>query len=168
MREGSVRQEQGRWGRHWQGIGLALALALCGCGDSLTEIVVIVDSDLRVPQEMERVGLTVVGTTGETVVEAAVSLREPDGRSLPVTLSLRPEGPALGPVEVTATALDEAGPVVSIAAETAFVAGERRSLQLFLASACVEVDCGPDETCGAGGSCQPRRRPGEELPPWPP
>jgi hypothetical protein len=144
---------------------MASVLAL-GCSSGLTELVVVVDSDLAVPGELQRVTLEVTGPSGDKALQdAAVDLATGGAPTLPLTLSLTPGSGALEPVTVTAVGTGLAG-VVERTVVTGFVRGERRMVRLWLLRACLGVDCATGETCGDDGICVDATVRPEDLPPW--
>src|SRR5688572_13527868 len=74
-----------------------------GCSQTPTEVVLIVDSDLAVPGEIDGVEIVVLGPGGGTTT-LRTDLRAEGAPRFPLTVGLEPEGDVLGPVEVTATA----------------------------------------------------------------
>ena len=140
---------------------LALLGLQPGCADDLTQIVLVVESDLEVPEELDGVRITVEGPSAEPIVESYAL--GPEGLSLPLTQGLRPAGDALGPVRVEVAGLRGEFVVVVQAREATPVAGQTRMLRIMLSASCQSVSCEADETCAAG-SCETRVL--GELPPW--
>ena len=135
-----------------------LGLCLAACSDpSLTEILVVVDSDI-IP-ELETVTFDVVSPDGTSLsVPAAVD-------QFPMSLALVHRGGALGPLSITVTGTG-GETIVQRRARVSFVAGEVRVLQMNLLRSCVAAPpCGEEETCEAGmcRSVDVRR---EELGTW--
>jgi|GEM_PF-4195562 len=64
-------------------------LALCGCATELTEIIVIVDSELAVPSELDEIVVTTEGASG-LPKGASANLAGAGATSMPVTVGLRP------------------------------------------------------------------------------
>jgi hypothetical protein len=146
-------------------VAMASVFAL-GCSSGLTELIVVVDSDLAVPGELQRVTLEVTGPSGDKALQdAAVDLATGGAPTLPLTLSLTPGSGALEPVTVTAVGTGLAG-VVERTVVTGFVRGERRVVRLWLLRACLGVECTTGETCGDGGICVDATVPPDDLPPW--
>ncbi|MDO9016935.1 MAG: hypothetical protein Q8S73_20280 [Deltaproteobacteria bacterium] len=143
------------------GFGVSLALALVACTPSTTELVVVVDTDLEVPAEVDRIEVTIAGPSGRSTVSASDL---GPGASLPSSVGLVPErGAALSPVVITVVALHQGRTRVSRVVETGFVAGARRLVPLFLQRACEGHPCPTGETCIAGVCATRLVRP-EELP----
>ncbi|HEY8428488.1 MAG TPA: hypothetical protein VIL20_08950 [Sandaracinaceae bacterium] len=142
---------------------LALALLLSACSDR-TQLIVVVDSDLVVPDELEEIRVTVVGPSGMSA-EAAQALGQEGGPALPLTLGVRPAGEALGPIEVTVEGRLGGEAVVSRVATTSLVRGEVRMLYMFLSRDCRGIECGHGRTCTESGCTSTAIDP-EDLPPW--
>ena len=141
-----------------------LSAFFVGCGSDPTQLIVVVDSDLMVPLELDSVRVRVTGPMAEPT-DIEQSLTGIDAPVLPLTLSLVPSGDALGPVEVSATGLVTGGEVISRTARTALVKGESRVLRLFLLRSCIGTSCPMDQSCGEEG-CTSIDIPFAELPPW--
>jgi hypothetical protein len=146
-----------RWAR---ACGLA-ALAAGACAP--TEIVLVIQSDLQIPEEVEEVEIVTLGPGG-----ASDPVREELGRpgspSFPLTLGLRPSGDP-GPVTVDVSARIGRRVVVSQRARTSFVSRESRLLPMELLAGCRDVACPPGETCGLAG-CRDERVDARALPGW--
>ncbi len=135
----------------------ALALA-ASCSNDLTQLVVVVDSDLAVPGELDHVAVMVtVGSrtqTAEGVIRSASELPQ-------IVNLVHREGP-LGPVDVRATGTHLGTGVIVREARAFFVSGETRVLRIELDRACIGVTCGAGMTCAAG-SCRSVDVPVSEL-----
>ncbi|MDO9016934.1 MAG: hypothetical protein Q8S73_20285 [Deltaproteobacteria bacterium] len=143
-----------------RGAWWALLFAL-GCSPAATELVIVVDTDLQVPGELDRVEVSVVGPSGRVVLAGASVVST---GTLPMTLGAVPaEGAALGPVTVNVTGRVMGRAVVDRTVRTAFVAGERRVLPILLLGACRGVQCPADQSCGPD-RCAPVAVPGASLP----
>lgn len=120
---------------------------LAGCA-SPTELVVVVDSNLDVPAEIDSVVIEVVTGDG-TVSGATQSLVEPDGPGFPLTLGVSPDDGDLG--EITVRAIGRLGGRAVVEQEAAVtpVPGSSRTLYMTLLRGCVGRPC--EETCGVGG-----------------
>lgn len=141
---------------------LVLPLLTVGCATETTQIVVTVDTDMRVPDEVDEITLEVRVPEGR-VTSTAVSLV--DGPRLPVTLGLRPADDDPMPLTVIATARRRGSECVRQEARTAYVDGETRRLSLSLLRSCAFVTCPDGQTCTPSG-CAPANVPGEGLPTW--
>jgi hypothetical protein len=139
---------------------LALLLA-ASCAPSPTQLIVVVDTDLRIPDDLDRVTVSV--TVDGEVIESEQA--RPTAAALPLTLSVIPSSEErLGPIVVEASGYDGTRLIVTRSAEVSLVRGETRVLSLFLLASCRDVTCEQaNESCGEMG-CRPRRI--SELPPW--
>lgn len=149
MRIAGAGTSSGRWAAAVAaGVLGALAATLAGCEGDPTEILVVVDSNLSVPGELDTVRVEVVGE-GAT---ASGDLTGSRGLELPRTVGIVQSGGKLGPLEIRAVGLSGGGVVVESRAITFFRGGKTLVLPLFLSRACVGVTCGGDQTC-EGGRC---------------
>ncbi len=130
---------------------LAVALAmLLGCATP-TQIVVVVDTDLAIPSEIDSLRLRVTSPDGTS--QQALAPLDPGTRP-PRSLVLLHRGGALGPLRFEAEALLAGVVVAHTGRSLAFAAGSTTTVHVWLARACRGVDCGA-QTCGAGGRCRP-------------
>jgi hypothetical protein len=114
-----------------------------------TEIVLVIDSDLRVPDELDELAIYVEGPGGR-VQEASARLEEtPLPRSLGL---LRTQGP-LSPVNVRVTGRVRGEDVLERRASLSFVEGRTLLLPMHLARSCLESACG-EQTCTEHGCRQ--------------
>ena len=126
----------------------------CGSDpEKLTQIVVVVSSDLRVPAELDALSISVEGALN--MPEATVSLTAVQG--FPRSLGLVHAGGPLGPVRVSVRGRHADALVVERSAEVRFQTGRTLKLALSLARACAnaELTCEASETC-VDGACAPR------------
>lgn len=135
-----------------------LAIAL-GC--SPTELVLVVQSDLHQPQEIEEVEIVAAGSAASAPVRVDLTQAEV---GFPLTLGLRPAGEP-GEVTVEVVGRLQRDIVVSQRVRTGFVRGESRLLAMELLASCRGVACAPGETCGIAG-CTGEEIPGPALPPF--
>ncbi len=142
--------------------GLLAAALLVGCATPPTQLVVVVDSNLDVPLELDLVEVAVQGPDGVTTTTPQ-ALGGADAPAFPLTLGVTPGGEALGPVTVTAIGRLGDAEVVRQSATTTLVLGETRTLHLVLYRSCVGRQCGSGRTCDAAG-CVPLER--GDLPAW--
>ncbi|MCZ7681726.1 MAG: hypothetical protein M5U28_24205 [Sandaracinaceae bacterium] len=126
----------------------AMAALLGSCGGELTEILVVVDSDLAVPSALDGLRVEVSGAEAMT---AEGSLRA-GASGLPRTVGVVHRGGSLGPLTIRAVGSLGGVDVVSARAVTSFLRGRTLVLPLFLSRACASVSCGNDETC-SGSAC---------------
>ena len=143
---------------------LALLCVLASCSEPVTELVVVVDSSLPVGA-LDSIEIEVDGTAlGADRVLRQVRV---DARTeLPLVLSVRHRGGALGIVDIEARG-SRAGVVrVRQRTETSFI--RRRSLVVYLSldASCLGEDCRGSETCRAG-QCRTARIDPRDLPEWP-
>lgn len=145
-----------------------LALWLCtscawlSCADTpRTEIVVVVDSDMRVPMEIDGVEIDVVGPDGETSSTMGDLASEPLPRSVGVVHDAGP----LAPVTVRVRATLAGTTVVEREMRTAFVRSETVVLLVPLLRSCVGVSCRNGESCGERG-CETNVVDATRLPRW--
>lgn len=154
------RWKEGAWWRY----GALALLALPACTGDITELVVVVDSDLRIPDEIDRVLVVTDATAiGGQLHEREAALAGVGALELPLTLSLVHTGGPLGPVRISAIGR-RAGDVVTRRAEVSFVEGRSIALVLQLTRACVGVICSEGETCANGACRSVVVRPGELVP----
>ncbi len=125
------------------------ALTLGSCArSSATELLVVVDSDLAVPDQLGSVRVDIEGlSTGP--VSAIGELTGVRGRPLPRSVGVVYEGGPLGPLTVRAAGFLGDAEVVSRAAQVSFVPGHTKVLALELSESCVGVTCEASETCEA-------------------
>jgi len=141
-------------------IALAAVALGVGCGDR-TEIVVVTDTDLQVPGEIDRVRFVVVGPRGvEKTADASLA-----STPRPVTLGLVHAGGALGPLDVTVIGELAGTEVIRRRARTAFVQGETLELRMDLLAGCAGVACEMDQTC-VSTACTSIEIDPASLPPW--
>ncbi|MEM9191645.1 MAG: LamG-like jellyroll fold domain-containing protein [Myxococcota bacterium] len=137
-------------------------LAQLGCStDPLTEIVVVVDSDLAAGDEINEVRIEVEGLGPERQEARAAIGSDVD---LPVVTGLVYRGGPLGPIAVTASGVMGGEEVLSRKAEVSFRSEESLLLRLDLVRSCLPTACPAGETCGEAG-CESVER--VALPVWP-
>ncbi|MDQ3035001.1 MAG: hypothetical protein M3Y87_21520 [Myxococcota bacterium] len=131
---------------------LALSLVLAACSEApLTQLVVVVDTDIEVPRGIDRVEI-VVEEPGGQLQRSTGALAGDGAISLPVTLGVVHRGGELGPVTVTARGLRGADEIIVRDAQVFMIAGRTMVLELHLERACVGVACEAGaETCEHGG-----------------
>jgi hypothetical protein len=134
----------------------ALALLVAGCSpDTLTEVVVITSTDLRVPADIDGVRFTVDSSqAGGDVAEREVPLDGPEAVALPLRLPIVMRGSSLGPLIVTVSGLKGARLVIERQVRFDFVRGASYEIGIDLTRDCLDVSCARDETCEAG-RCRP-------------
>ncbi|MGE0786706.1 MAG: hypothetical protein AB7S26_13625 [Sandaracinaceae bacterium] len=137
----------------------AVLLAACS---SPTEILVVVQSDLDVPAEIDAV---LVEASGSRTMSAMGSLTGPDAQSLPRTVGIVQVGERTGPLRIRVAALQGGLTVVERRVVTSFLPGETRVLTVFLSRSCINQSCPTDQAC-EGGRCVPESVAVEGLPTW--
>jgi len=142
---------------------LLCVMMLCGCASELTEIIVIVDSELAVPGELDEIVVTTEGASG-LPKGASANLVGAGAASMPVTVGLRPGGAQDGPVTIRVRGRLAGAERVSAQIRTRFVVGARLVLRIDLAAECVGILCDANaETC-RNGFCVPSEVDPAELP----
>lgn len=143
---------------------LAVIAAMApGCSGSRTEVVIVTDSDLAVPGELDEVLVTVTSPEGRTQMSrAGLGM---GNAPLPRTLGLSHETGALGPFRIVATGRRGGASVVTREAEFTFQPGRSLRLDIDLLRSCTTTTCAADETCAAGG-CRPIALAPSELREW--
>ena len=139
---------------------VAVLVALCACSADPTQVILVVDTDMNVPSELDAVRITVVGPDGEIQsTEGPLVLGDPR------TLAQTHTGGPLGPFRATVQGLLAGIPVVTRHATFDFQRERRLALSMTLRRACRGVACGAEETCADGG-CRSVVVAPEELRPW--
>ncbi|NIW27579.1 MAG: hypothetical protein GWN25_10235, partial [Actinobacteria bacterium] len=129
-----------------------LALVALGCGtDPRTEVIVVVDSDLDVPAELDEITIEVIAPSGDT--QSSVATLGDGEPGLPRTLGLVHTGGSLGPFTVEVTGLQGGSPVVTRGATFQFQPEQTLVLTMHLVRSCTTIACGAGETCTESG-CQ--------------
>lgn len=134
---------------------LGSVLALPACSDSasgaLTEIVVVVDTDLAVPSQLKSLRVVARGPDGSSKMVNG-PLSGPNAITLP--LSFGATAPGGGTFSVTATGVGPSdSPVIVRDVVTEFIEGERRLLHIVLGAECYQRACTGGDTCLEGGAC---------------
>ncbi|NIS34140.1 MAG: hypothetical protein GWO04_31170 [Actinobacteria bacterium] len=125
---------------------LALPALLVACTTPRTEILIVTDTNLEVPAEMDRIVFEVLGP------ESQMEIREADPSfALPATLGLVHEGGPLGPVLVRVVGRLGETDVVMRRARLDFDPERTVVLRMNLLQACAGVTCGAAETCTEDG-----------------
>ena len=133
-------------------LAIVASIATFGCDSPVTELVVVVDSELAVPAVIDAVHVTVEGPT-RTVYDGTVALDTADSPRFPLTLGLVPNGSSSARVTIRAEGLHASAVRASVSARTSFVEGKTLVVRLVLWGACDGVTCGPGLTCTASGAC---------------
>lgn len=141
--------------------GLLAALAWCAlavapaCLAPPAELVVVVETDLAVPAQLDRLEIEVVGPSGGAPQTASVPLTGTAAGALPYQLVLVRSGAASGPVTVTVVGAHGDARVVRQRARARFVDGARRAMPVLLLGRCANQFCedDPAQACGLGATC---------------
>lgn len=128
---------------------LLTSLAFLSCEPDAvarTEIMLVVDSDLTVPAELDQLVMEVEGPNGREQGMQANLMEAP----LPRSLGLVHTTGGLSPLRIRVTGMLAGSAVLSRTASLSFVKGETLVLPLHLARSCVAVECG-EQTCTEQG-----------------
>lgn len=129
------------------------AFSIGACTEAPTQFVVVVDSDLEVPTELQTVRATVRNGSGDVRSEFPFELRPPgapdDATRYPLPLSFAVVEPESGYDDELVIELRGEGPTRDVVrrAVTRFVPGRTLELPMFLARQCTTLSCDPGETC---------------------
>lgn len=127
-------------------IGMLIALLALSCTSERTgggaQLLVIVSSDLSVPDELDRVALDVSGQQIEGVAQA--DLRE---RGFPRTVTLVHEGGPLGPVTIRVRGYLAEAEIIQKETIAWFPSEGDGQVEIHLDRSCVGVSCGDGRTC---------------------
>lgn len=145
-----------------------LAIALSSCVDP-TQIVVVVDTDMAVPRELDAFRARVIGPEDDVALDEEYPL-EPGDSGPPVSLAasfgVRPRGGrADRRVTVEVEALLDGEVLFGTKAITSYVEHRRLRLDMFLAARCIAERCADGQTCRRGG-CEDERIDPDDLPDW--
>ncbi len=143
---------------------IAAALSLVACTASRTEVLIVIDTDLLVPEQLDAVRVDFIGPDGEIRGSEGAITGPGD---LPRTVGVVDETNGARTVSVTVTGLRRFANVVQRRARFEFVPHETRILYVTLLAGCVGVSCASNETCGENG-CRSLIVGPEELAPYDP
>jgi hypothetical protein len=131
---------------------LALACALLACAQDdapRTELMLVVDSDLTVPAQLDEITISAEGPGAlHHEANAALGSRE---LPLPRSLALVHEQGELGPIAILVEGKLAGKTIVQREAEVSFVRGHTLVLPMHLVRACRGVTCESGETCSERG-----------------
>jgi len=131
-------------------VALSFTLMLCACTTPLTEIIVIIDSELDIPADIDDLIITVEGASGLPKGTSA-RLTGTGSASLPATLGLRAaDGNEDGPVSIQVRGRQGGAERIVSRVSTRFIAGQRLLLRIDLSRSCVGIDCTEGDTCRNG------------------
>jgi hypothetical protein len=128
-------------------LGAVVALLALGCAPSLTEIVVVADTDLAVPGVIDAIRISAADARGNEQ-EGLADLR--GGAPRPVTLGLVSRG-GEGSLEVVVIGERGGIEILRRTARVSFVRGRTLALRMDLWERCVAELCGADRACGDAG-----------------
>ncbi len=122
----------------------------CSAATPSTELIVVVDTDIAVPSQMNTTQIIVTRPDGTMAVE-----RESVTSSsmFPLTLTVVADHDSLGPLTVVATGSLGTTEVVSRQAQVTLVRDEAHVLTLHLVRSCIGTTCPSGQTCTESG-CQ--------------
>jgi formylglycine-generating enzyme len=140
------------------GMAAALLLAVTGCKfgalPERTEFVLEVNSNIRVPEQMDAVAVHVSRADGRIMLERSDVIGAGPGQTLlPVTVTLVPVEKRYEAFKVRVEGLRNGEVVVSRTILTSFVPEKSKLLRMSLAKECLGVVCAEGLTCGEGGVC---------------
>jgi len=138
---------------------LVAGLLLAACTTSRTEVMLVVDTDMRGVGGLDTIRVEVISPDGATTTSTAtLGVGQPP---LPRTLGLvHAEGP-LGPFSVRVVGSTATIERVSRVARFTFQEDRTLTLRIDLLAACTSVSCGTGQTCAAGACRSVDISPGE-------
>jgi len=145
---------------------MAMSLGSCTTAAPLTQVIVVIDSDLVVPGDIDRLRLY-IGLPSDRTRQLVNGILEPTtgGETFPQTVNLLHEEGPLGPIQVQVDALSGDERVLTQTLRFSFQLDETLTLPIDLLNSCVGILCGTSETC-RGGECTSVDVPPGELVPW--
>ncbi len=135
----------------WTWLLVVCFVVACSEGETtpLTEVTVVVDTDLTVPSEIDEIRMIVDGPSGATKT-AIAKLGAGEPRP-PRSLALVHEDGPLEPLKVVVQGRLKSKVVLSREASLAFVEGKHVVLLMHLVRACVDMTCADKKTCSERG-----------------
>ncbi len=137
-----------------------LLTASSACTGSRTQIMVVADTDLTVPGQIDTIEFEVTGPEGQMAAATANP-----ATSLPAFLGVEHTGGPLGPITVRVVGRRGGAVVVERAARVDFQPDRTVVLEMHLHASCISRTCSADQTCAAGG-CRPLTVSAGELSDW--
>lgn len=138
------------------------------CEKPITQLILVVDTDLRVPDAIDSVHIRVIDPTG-VPTNQTVALAGDGSVSLPLSLGLVSDSDRLGPVSITVDGQLTTGAdpvtVVTRSVRTTFVQDQTRVVLVRLLESCIGVSCMTEQTCN-DGTCRPEFVGTSELAAW--
>ncbi|MBI2373762.1 MAG: hypothetical protein HYV07_07175 [Deltaproteobacteria bacterium] len=134
---------------------------MTACISDATQLVVVVDSDLSVPDDLSRVRASVRDAAGALIAEHTFTLSGPSAPppgtfALPLSFGVVPKEGASEEVLVALEAIGPSDVLFTRAHRTSFVANEARRLLMFLSQRCVTESCVSGSTCTETGCSSER------------
>lgn len=131
-----------------RGLSVLLLALVAGCVTPRTEVILVVDTDLRGPTGIDRFLVEVTSPEGEVMTATAML---DDGQPLPRTLGLFWEGGRLGPYRVRVQG--NLGGATRVERTARFTFQQNRTLyfRVDLLASCVGRACGAEQSCDASG-----------------
>ena len=146
-------------------LSIATLLAFApACAREPTQIIAVIETDLMVGTEIDRIMVRVAGSSG-TPIEAVASLTGENSAALPLTIGIEAFDESAAGIRIDAEGQLAGRAVVTQIREVAFAAGQSRVLYLELLGRCRDADCSGGTTCGGCG-CIPQEATIEEMPRW--
>ena len=142
---------------------LCILLGSCKTAEPLTQVIIVVDSDLIVPGDIDRLRLY-LGLPSDRNRQLVNGILAPtaEGTTFPQTVNLLHEDGPLGPIQVQVDALNGDDRVLTQTLRFSFQLDQTLLLPVDLLNSCVGLLCGPSETC-RNGECTSIDVPPEEL-----
>lgn len=129
----------------------AVLLAASGCGGKVTELILVVDSDIPAPSMIDAFNITVTGPSGRVDF---MTTRAYSGAP-PLTLGLVPKGSVLQPVTLLVEGVHAGTVIATRTIVTGFDPGVERVVHVRIAQACLSQMCATGTTCDETGACVP-------------
>jgi hypothetical protein len=123
-------------------------LAACQAGSDSTKILLTVESDLSVPNDIDTIRMDL--TSDGTAVTPSPSFPLTSQASLPIRLAVVPAHAKDAPFTAVAVALKNGKVVVTRTVTSKFIPNKVGTIQIFLGSDCIDVNCPASLTCQHG------------------
>ena len=130
---------------------IVAAMGLASCESTQTSVIVVIETDMNVPEELGRIRARVGATrVFDFVLDDDLMLRPP------FSFAIVPEGDdPTRPLSIILEAFDpQRTRLFDLTTETGFREGSHLRLPLFLAGECRQSSCPARQTCTLGG-CRP-------------
>jgi len=133
---------------------LLLLLGLIGCKSDATQVLVVVETDLLVPTEMDKVHARILDQKGQGIApKSEADFSVASAGAIPFSFGVAPEGDPGGVLVVSLDAIRPGGgKIFEVRAVTEFQEGKTLLLPMFLLRTCAGITCQAGETC-RNGSC---------------